>query len=190
MKIAVFGEVINLKKITTGDKFMVDKNEDSAPESDESEVTIFDKKIESVSDNELDFRSKEPPVLNAKLGVFERLLNRVERLVVVLFHKIFDEVEAATYLRLPDPEHQGRDRSKIPMVFSYFMSPESFKEAKCLIERPKVDHEGKSEVEDADKAAASTKSKRNLSGQRMKEKAFLNGSREESISSSQSSQRD
>ena len=109
MKITVFGEVINLKKITTGDKFMVDKNEDSAPESDGSEVTIFDKKIESVSDNELDFQLEDFPALNTKMGVFERVLNRVERLVVVLFHKIFDEVEAATYLRLPDPEHQGRE---------------------------------------------------------------------------------
>lgn len=49
------------------------------------------------------------PALNTKLGVFERLLNRVERLVIVLYHKIFDEVEAAMYLRLPDPENRGRE---------------------------------------------------------------------------------
>ena len=75
----------------------------------ESDVEIFDNKIESSNENELDFQFEESPALNLKLGIFERLLNRVERLVVVLCHKVFDEVEAASYLRLPDPEFRGRE---------------------------------------------------------------------------------
>lgn len=64
---------------------------------------------ESDVDDELGYMFEEPLASNMKLGLFERLLNRVERLVVVLCHKIFDEVEAAAYLRLPDPETRGRE---------------------------------------------------------------------------------
>ncbi len=66
---------------------------------------------ESFSDDEqeLAYSFEGFPAANAKLGVFERILNRVERLVVVLYHRVFDEVEAAMYLRLPDPETRGRE---------------------------------------------------------------------------------
>lgn len=60
-------------------------------------------------DEELDFKLEDSLPLNTKVSFFEHLLNRVERLVIVLCHKIFDEVEAATYLRLPDPENRGRE---------------------------------------------------------------------------------
>jgi len=73
---------------------------------------------------------------------------------------------------------QYSDRAKIPMVFSYFMSAESFKEAKRLIESPKDEGQDKNTVGGADEASTSAKSKRNLSGQRMKEKALINGCRE------------
>ena len=85
------------------------KIDDSELENKESDIVIFDNLIESSNENELDFQVEESQVSNVKLGVFERLLNRVERLVVVLFHGIFDEAEAAAYLRLPDPEHRGRE---------------------------------------------------------------------------------
>lgn len=84
------------------------KIDGSVLENKESDIAIFDNLIESSNDNELDFPI-ENPVSEVKLGLIDRLLNRVERLVVVLFHQIFDEVEAAAYLRLPDPEHGGRE---------------------------------------------------------------------------------
>ena len=84
-----------------------ENGEDSNPNGSESGVAIFENQIDEINDNELNFQFEEFPVI--KLGVFDRVLNRVERLVIVLFHKIFDEVEAAAYLRLPDPEHRGRE---------------------------------------------------------------------------------
>lgn len=83
------------------------KNEVSKLVDSEDDSEIFENQIESYNENELDFQSEELPTIT--LGIFDRLLNRVERLVIVLFHKIFDEVEAAAYLRLPDPEHRGRE---------------------------------------------------------------------------------
>lgn len=105
---------------------------------DQNQLSLFDKKIEASTDdkmqitvaedksvqhffsdtnepseadveNELEMSFEKFPIPNTNLGIFERLLNRVERLVVILYHKVFDEVEAAMYLRLPDPEHRGRE---------------------------------------------------------------------------------
>lgn len=105
---------------------------------DQNQLSLFDKKIEASTDdktqtsiaenkgiqqifndqeftsetdveNELELSLEDFPVPSGNLGIFERLVNRVERLVVILYHKVFDEVEAAMYLRLPDPEHRGRE---------------------------------------------------------------------------------
>ena len=86
-----------------------EKRDDSKLATLESQVALFENKIESASDHEVDFQFEEFPALDLKQGFFERLLNRVERLVIVLCHKIFDEAEAAAYLRLPDPENRGRE---------------------------------------------------------------------------------
>ena len=80
------------------------KQEDLVPIAQASEDAS-----DSSFENELDLSLEDLPTLDTKAGVFERLLTRVERLVVVLYHKIFDEVEAAMYLRLPDPENRGRE---------------------------------------------------------------------------------
>lgn len=42
------------------------------------------------------------------LSVFDKIFNRVERVLIILLHEYFSEVEAATYLRLSDPEGEGR----------------------------------------------------------------------------------
>lgn len=42
-------------------------------------------------------------------GLSEKILERMERLAVVLWHDKFDEVEAAMYLRLPDPHTAGAE---------------------------------------------------------------------------------
>jgi len=42
-------------------------------------------------------------------GFLEKILERVERLAVILWHDKFDEVEAAMYLRLPDPFGKGAE---------------------------------------------------------------------------------
>ena len=42
-------------------------------------------------------------------GLVEKVLERVERLTVILWHDNLDEVEAAMYLRLPDPYHKGAE---------------------------------------------------------------------------------
>lgn len=42
-------------------------------------------------------------------SVFDRIFNRVERVLVILLHEYLSEVEAASYLRLSDPEGEGRD---------------------------------------------------------------------------------
>ncbi len=88
-----------------------DKMQISVAESKNLEAFSSDQKFSSQSDveNELELSLEDIQVPNTNLGIFERLLNRVERLVVVLYHKVFDEVEAAMYLRLPDPEHKGRE---------------------------------------------------------------------------------
>lgn len=106
--------------------------------NDQNQLSLFDKKIETSTDdnvqilvaknksveqgfhdkelsteseveNELEISLDDFPTPIGNLGIFERLINRVERLVVVLYHKVFDEVEAAMYLRLPDPERRGRE---------------------------------------------------------------------------------
>ena len=42
-------------------------------------------------------------------SVIDRIFNRVERILVILQHDYLSEVEAASYLRLSDPEGEGRD---------------------------------------------------------------------------------
>lgn len=42
-------------------------------------------------------------------SVLERIFNRVERVLVILLHEYLSEVEAASYLRLSDPEGEGRN---------------------------------------------------------------------------------
>lgn len=105
---------------------------------DQNQLSLFDNKIEASTDdkaqipvaenksveqvfhdrefmpeadveNELELSLDDFPIPSGNLEIFERLINRVERLVVILYHKVFDEVEAAMYLRLPDPEHRGRE---------------------------------------------------------------------------------
>lgn len=88
-----------------------DKKQISVAESNSVEQVFPDQEFESESDveNELELSLEDFHIPNANLGIFERLINRVERLVVILYHKVFDEVEAAMYLRLPDPERRGRE---------------------------------------------------------------------------------
>ena len=40
--------------------------------------------------------------------VVDHVFDRVERILVILNHEVFSEIEAAIYLRLPDPEGSGR----------------------------------------------------------------------------------
>ena len=42
-------------------------------------------------------------------SVFDRIFNRVERILVILQHEYLSEVEAASYLRLSDPEGEGKN---------------------------------------------------------------------------------
>jgi hypothetical protein len=88
-----------------------DKAQASVAENKSVQQVFSDQEFTSEADveNELELSLEDFPIPNTNLGIFERLVNRVERLVVILYHKVFDEVEAAMYLRLPDPEHRGRE---------------------------------------------------------------------------------
>ena len=54
-----------------------------------------------------DFMSEAKSQLG--FGFLDNVLERIEKLIVVLCHGLFDEVEAAMYLRLPDPYGKGRE---------------------------------------------------------------------------------
>ena len=41
--------------------------------------------------------------------MFEKTLERIERLTVILWHDKFDEIEAVMYLRLPEPYNAGAE---------------------------------------------------------------------------------
>lgn len=88
-----------------------DKAQASVAENKSVQQVFSDQEFTSEADveNELELSLEDFPIPNKNLGIFERLVSRVERLVVILYHKVFDEVEAAMYLRLPDPEHRGRE---------------------------------------------------------------------------------
>lgn len=42
-------------------------------------------------------------------SVIDRIFNRIERILIILQHEYLSEVEAASYLRLSDPDGEGRD---------------------------------------------------------------------------------
>ncbi len=76
---------------------------DSKDHSLEENPFLFGRRLESL----FSFQFKNSQ--QSSLGIFERMFNRVERLVIILCHEIFDEVEAAMYLRIPEPETRGRE---------------------------------------------------------------------------------
>lgn len=68
---------------------------------EESESLIFLNRIAEYSQkNSFNDDVQEP---------HKKILERIERLAVILWHDKFDEVEAAMYLRLPDPYNTGAD---------------------------------------------------------------------------------
>jgi hypothetical protein len=54
-------------------------------------------------------QSQKIPFNNAVQGLLEKSFERMERLAVILWHDKFDEIEAAMYLRLPDPYNTGAE---------------------------------------------------------------------------------
>jgi len=71
-------------------------------ESDDSSGLLFENLVEEKKKED----EKKPDRLIS--SVFDRIFSRVERVLIVLLHEYLSEVEAASYLRLSDPEGEGR----------------------------------------------------------------------------------
>jgi len=82
-------------------------------DNEKSDAEIHFEDVESESSepslflNRIDEKSQKNSINDPIQEFLENALDRLERLAVILLHDNFDEVEAAMYLRLPDPFGKG-----------------------------------------------------------------------------------
>jgi len=76
---------------------------------------------------------------NNAFQLLERVIERAERLAVILWHDLFDEVEAAMYLRLPDPQGKGRETIRYYALRTHNLSFHKFGKNGLIFTRSDLD---------------------------------------------------
>lgn len=83
-------------------------NENSGAELHFNEIEKEDFEL-SLFLNRIEKNGQKNSFNETRQGILDRVLDRLERLAVILWSDKLDEIDAAFYLRLPDPYNKGAE---------------------------------------------------------------------------------